>query len=115
VITVIGPVVAWAGTTANSRVLENSEKVASKPLNMTFVTFTRLSPRIVTGAPLVSVTGLKEVIIGAAACAFKVKTKRPPLEKRPTTKRVINFFTTKLVRISSLVQPDNEIRPGAMQ
>lgn len=65
VVTVIGPVVAAAGTVAVICVAETSANVAALPLNATAVAPFKLLPLIVTEAPATPLPGEKLVSVGA--------------------------------------------------
>jgi hypothetical protein len=64
VVTVIGPVVALAGTMAVISVLETAETAALMPLKRTDAPATKLAPAITTLEPGVPVGGVKPVIRG---------------------------------------------------
>ena len=78
VVTVIGPVVAPAGTVARICVVEFNVNVAFTPLNRTAVGAMKLVPSIVTCVPTGPVIGEKEEIVGVA---FAV----PPIKNPPET------------------------------
>ena len=63
-VTLMGPVVAAAGTTAEICVLETTVNVAGAPLKMTAVTPMKLVPMMVTEAPAEPLAGEKEMIPG---------------------------------------------------
>ena len=69
VVTVIGPVVAPAGTVAWIAVAEFTVKVALTPLNCTAVTPLKLVPLMVTLVPTRPVIGVKLVMDGGARLA----------------------------------------------
>ena len=64
VVTLIGPVVAPAGTVAMSHVSQTTAKVAAKPLNLTDVAPARYVPRIATFRPEPPEVGRKLVSVG---------------------------------------------------
>jgi len=64
VVTLIGPVVAPAGTVAWIAVFDVTAKVAAVPLNVTVVAPLKLVPLIVTLAPTNPLVGVKLVIVG---------------------------------------------------
>src|SRR5262245_25618941 len=63
-LTVIGPVVAPAGTVASMRVLDTMLKVAAVPPNWTLSALSKLVPVMVTGVPTGPLVGAKEAIVG---------------------------------------------------
>ena len=65
VVTLIGPVVALAGTVARMRIALN-EPVALLPLNLTLVRPVKFAPLIVTTVPAGPLVGLKLVMSGKA-------------------------------------------------
>src|SRR5262245_1936038 len=67
VATVIGPVVAFAGTVAVICVLVLTVKGAARPLNLTAVAPVKVRPEIVTAVPGAPAVGESAVIVGATA------------------------------------------------
>ena len=65
-VTLIGPVVAAAGATAEICVLETTVNVAGVPLKMTAVAPVKPAPVIVTALPVGALAGEKEMMVGAA-------------------------------------------------
>ena len=65
-VTLIGPVVATAGTAAEICVLETTVNVAGVPLKMTAVAPVKPAPVIVTALPVGALAGEKEMMVGAA-------------------------------------------------
>jgi hypothetical protein len=73
VVTLIGPVVAPAGTVAVILVPLTTLNVAVTPLNVTLVAPVRFVPVIVTVVPTGPKVGVNEVIVGAAAAIVTLK------------------------------------------
>src|SRR5437763_11799880 len=69
-VTVIGPVVAPAGTVAVTAVSVTVPTTAGMPLKATAVVSARLVPLIVTLAPTAPLVGVKLVILGKTVNAF---------------------------------------------
>ena len=65
VVTLIGPVVAPAGTVALILLGLSTVKLAGVPLNVTNVAPVKCEPRIVTIVPTTPASGLKLMIVGA--------------------------------------------------
>lgn len=72
VVTVIRPVVAFAGTVATILVEDVTVNAADTPLNRTDVAFVNPVPLIVTEVPGGPLVGVKEVTVGAAGVTVKL-------------------------------------------
>jgi len=77
VVTLMGPLVAPAGTVAVIEIAEFTLKVALVPLNLTAVAPVKLVPVMLTDVPTGPLRGVKPVIVGPGAVTVKLAALAP--------------------------------------